>query len=224
MKEMLQKLCPRDNRARASALRSALAARGAAYECWEEMAIVLPAAADDKVVLCAHFDAVPGSFGYNDNGMSLVTVLSLLERLPACAEVVFTNGEECGFLGAEHYLNRQRGRLLGCVNLDVCGFGNTIYCDPMDSGIELAGCKCGRMPLNDGYVFAEHGIPTLTLSAGPAALTFAAGLGMIRRTIHNGPLDNDLNILNFELPAKVGETALRAIGEFSNVLYSMDAG
>ena len=197
-------------------MKSELAAQKVDFECGEDMAVVVPAAADDAVVLCAHFDAVPGSFGYNDNGMSLGIILSLLNKLPKITEVVFTNGEECGFLGAEYYLNHTRKRILGCVNLDVCGFGNMLYCDPMNSALELPGCKTGRMPLNDGCIFAANGIPAVTLSTGPADVPFAEGIRQIGRTIHNGPLDNKLEILNFELPEAVGSFALRAIGAFAD--------
>ena len=216
MKEIIQRICLLNNERRAEALKSELAGQRVDFECREDMAVVLPAAADDAVVLCAHFDAVPGSFGYNDNGMSLAIILSLVKRLPKNAEVVFTNGEESGFLGARYYLNHTHKRILGCVNLDVCGFGNMLYCDPMNSGLELPRCKTGRMPLNDGCIFAANGIPTLTLSTGPADVSFAEGIRQIGRTIHNGPLDNRLEILNFELPEAVGSFALQAIGALVN--------
>lgn len=216
MRELVKKLCRPNNAMRAEALKSELSARNAAFECRENMAIVVPAATDEAVVLCAHFDAVPDSFGYNDNGMSLAIILSLLNRLPKFTEVVFTNEEECGCRGARYYLRHTTKRLLGCVNLDVCGFGNMIYCDRMNSALELPGCKTGRMPLNDGCIFAANGIPALTFSTGPAEVPFAEGIRQIGRTIHNGPLDNQLEVLNFELPDSVGSFVLRAIEAFAN--------
>ena len=215
MKKMIEKLCSSNNGQRADALKSELAAQKVDFECQEDMAVVVPAAADDAVVLCAHFDTFPGSFGYNDNGMSLAVILSLLKRLPKNVEVVFTNGEECGFLGARHYLMHNGKRIRGCVNLDVCGFGDMLYCDPMNSDIDPSGCKTGRMPLNDGCIFAANGIPSLTLSAGPAEMSFRDGIRQIGKTIHNGPLDNRLEVLNFGLPELVGSFVLRAIGAFA---------
>ena len=219
MRELVKKLCRPNNAMRAEALKSELSARNAAFECRENMAIVVPAATDEAVVLCAHFDAVPDSFGYNDNGMSLAIILSLLNRLPKFTEVVFTNEEECGCRGARYYLRHTTKRLLGCVNLDVCGFGNTIYCDPMNSDIGLLGCKNGRMPFNDGYIFAEHGVPALTLSAGPADVPFGEGIRQIGRTIHCGPLDNDLDVLNCELSALFRSFILRAVKALSDSAY-----
>ena len=211
MKEMLQKLCQRDNRARASALQSALAARGAAYECWEEMAIVLPAATDDKVVLCAHFEAVPGSFGYNDNGMSIVAILGILDRLPNNVEVVFTNGEETGFTGAMEYIRSRGKQVSHCINLDVCGYGDTVYLDKMNStfadGVDAVP---GNMPCTDGMVFQEYGIESVCLSTSKGS-NFHKGIHDIWQTIHNNTFDNRLDILNFELVPKVQNTVEKLI-------------
>ena len=215
MKELLKKLCQPTDEQRAEALKAELSARNVAYECLEDRAVGVPAKTDQAVVLCAHFDVVPGSFGYNDNGMSLVTVLSVLERLPEFTEVVFTNGEERSSLGARYYGNLNRTRLLGCVNLDVCGFGDAVYCDPMRSGIELPGSKTGRMPMNDGFIFSMQGVPALTLSAGPGDVPFAEGIRQIGQTIHCGPLDNKLEVINFALPDLFGDFLLRALRAFA---------
>ena len=216
MKELLKKLCLPTNGQRAAALMAELSVRNVPYECPEDMAVVVPAAAADAVVLCAHYDVVPGSLGYNDNGMSLAIILSLLERLPDFVEVVFTDGEERGFLGAGYYLRHNRKNLLGCVNLDVCGFGDTVYCDPMNSGIGLPGCKIGRMPMNDGCIFSEQGVPTLTLSAGPGEVPFAEGIRQIGQTIHCGPLDDKLEVINFDLPDLFGGFLPRALRAFAD--------
>ena len=216
MKEILKKLCQPTDEERAEALKAELSARNIAYECFGDMAVVVPAKTGKAVVLCAHFDVFPGSLGYNDNGMSLVTLLSVLERLPEFAEVVFTNGEERGFLGARYYLERNRRRLFGCVNLDVCGFGDAVYCDPMGSGVELPGSKTGSMPINDGWVFSGQRIPALTLSTGPGEVSFDEGIRRIGETIHNGPLDNKLEVINFDLPGLVGRFLLRAVRAFAD--------
>ena len=215
MKELLKKLCQPTDEQRAESLKAELSARNVAFECLEDRAVVVPAKTDEAVVLCAHFDVVPGSLGYNDNGMSLVTILSVLERLPEFTEVVFTNGEERGFLGARHYLELNRKRLLGCVNLDVCGFGDVVYCDPMGSGVELPGGKTGSMPINDGWVFSGQGVPALTLSTGPGEVPFDEGIRRIGQTIHGGPLDNKLEVINFDLPDLVGGFLLRALRAFA---------
>ena len=98
-KELLKKLCQRSGNARQAALSDELQARGIRYENWGNMALVVPSASERVIVLCAHYDAVPGSYGFNDNGMALVTALNLIHKLPYNVEFVFTNCEEQGGWG-----------------------------------------------------------------------------------------------------------------------------
>ena len=81
-KELLIRLCQKSNAARQAALSEELQARGIRYENWGNMALVVPSASERVIVLCAHYDAVPGSYGFNDNGMALVTALNLIHKLP----------------------------------------------------------------------------------------------------------------------------------------------
>ena len=113
-KELLIRLCQKSNEARQAALENELRTRGVRYENWNNMALVVPSASERVVVLSAHYDAVPGSCGYNDNGMALVTALNLIHKLPA-VEVVFTNCEEQGGLGAEFYLQHTQKQVVGIL-------------------------------------------------------------------------------------------------------------
>ncbi|MBI1847131.1 MAG: M28 family peptidase, partial [Candidatus Rokubacteria bacterium] len=67
-------------------------------------------AGDRVLVLIAHHDAVPGSPGANDNAAAVAILLTLLERLgdrvPRGLRVrlLFTAGEEVGYLGARAYV------------------------------------------------------------------------------------------------------------------------
>ncbi len=211
-REILLKLCQKTNEARLNALKAELGPR---KRCdLDGMALVIPSKERNAVVIAAHFDAAAGSLGFNDNGMALVAVLSVLDHLPVNVEVVFTNGEERGFLGAQYYLEHTGKHILSCMNLDVCGFGEQIYLDPMNFPLSkefCTGCKTGRMPSNDAAVFADRGIPAFTLSAGPGAVPFQEGIGRICETIHGGPLDNRPEILNFGLIGTVGKKILEAV-------------
>lgn len=205
-KALLKRLCRHTVPARRQALADELDARNIRYEDRDGMALVVPSASDRVIVLCAHFDAVAGSCGYNDNGMALVTALDLLPALPAEAEVVFTNGEERGGLGAAHYLRHARKRIGGCVNLDVVGCFDQVYLDPMNCGSarSLKNCKQGNMPFSDACIFAEAGIPSVCFSSGPSDTAFCDGIMQIFSTIHNQRRDNDFSLLNFAMPDKVG--------------------
>ena len=130
--ELLKRLCRKTNEDRRTALENELSARGIRYENWNGMALVVPSAKEDAVVLCAHFDVFPGSYGYNDNGMALVTVLKMLGTMSDNVEVVFTNGEEYGAVGAKYYLGHVKKHIEGCVNLDVVGCFDQVYLDPMN--------------------------------------------------------------------------------------------
>ena len=112
-KELLKKLCQKSNTARQAALEDELCFNGVRFENWADMALVIPSTSDSVIVLSAHYDAVPGSYGYNDNGMALITALKLINKLSANVEFVFTNGEEQGGLGAEYYLTHtQKGAIM----------------------------------------------------------------------------------------------------------------
>ena len=212
-KALLRKLCLKSDDARRGVLEEALRADGVRYENWDGMALVVPAQAERAVVLCAHFDAVPDSLGYNDNGMALVLALRLLRGRPRGVEFVFTNGEERGCLGARHYLRRVRKEIRGCVNLDVVGCFDMVYLDPMncDAAKSLDNCKQGDMPPNDAFVFAAAGIASVCFSSGPAETTFVEGIMQICSTLHNNFRDNDFSILNFAMPRQVAAEVKKAV-------------
>ena len=212
-KELLKKLCQKDNTARQAALEDELSFNGFRYENWNNMALVVPSAAEKVIVLCAHYDAVPGSHGYNDNGMALVTALKLINKLPANVEVVFTNCEEQGGRGAEFYLQHTQKQVIGCVNLDVVGCFDQVYLDPMNcrAARSLTSCKQGLMPYSDAHEFAKKGIRSVCFSSGPADSDFRSGIWQICETLHNNRYDNNFGLLNFSMIEKVANEVNRAI-------------
>ena len=211
-KELLIRLCQKSNDARQAALENELRTRGVRYENWGDMALVVPFQSEKVVVLCAHYDAVPGSFGYNDNGVALVTALGLIHKLPYNVEVVFTNREEQGGLGAEYYLEHTQKKIIGCVNLDVVGCFDQVYLDPMNFyAARSLNCKQGMMPFSDAHVFARNGIPSICLSSGPADTDFRNGIWRICETLHNNRNDNNFGLLNFSMIEKVSNEAKNAV-------------
>ena len=178
-KAVLKRICLKSNAERQNALENELRAKGIHYENLNGMALVVPSAAERKIVLCAHFDAVEGSYGYNDNGMALVTMLKMLDQLPANVEAVFTNCEECGLRGARYYLEHTDvNNIQGCINLDVVGCFDQVYLDPMNFGAarKSVTCKQGKMPMSDAMVFAWGGVPTVCFASGPSAMSFEMGI------------------------------------------------
>ena len=212
-KELLIRLCQKSNAARQAALSDELQSRGIRYENWNNMALVVPSAAEKVIVLCAHYDAVPGSYGYNDNGMALVTALNLIHKLPYNVEVVFTNCEEQGGLGAEFYLHHTQKQVVGCVNLDVAGCFDQVYLDTMNcrAARSLTNCKQGMMPYSDAHVFAKKGIRSVCLSSGPADTDFRNGIWHICSTLHNNRNDNNFGLLNFNMIEAVSAEVKNAV-------------
>ena len=213
-KEMLKRICVKSNSERQKALENELCAKGIRYENLNAMALVVPSKTERKIVLCAHFDAVEGSYGYNDNGMALVTVLNMLGQLPSNVEAVFTNCEECGMMGAEYYIEHTDTKnIMGCINLDVVGCFDQVYLDPMnfEAARQLTNCKQGKMPICDAKVFAWGGILTVCFSSGPSATNFEDGIEEIRTTLHNNLNDNKFELLNFEMIGKVTAEVKKAI-------------
>ena len=204
-KELLIRLCQKSNDSRQAALENELRTRGVRYENWADMALVAPSATEKVIVLCAHFDAVEGSFGYNDNGMALVTALELLHKLPANVEFVFTNCEEQGGLGAEFYLQHTQKQVVGCFD--------QVYLDPMNcyAARSLTNCKQGMMPFSDARIFTEKGIPSICFSSGPADTDFRNGIWQICSTLHNNRNDNNFNLLNFGMIEKVSNEVKNAV-------------
>ena len=207
--QLLLRLCRESVPARQHALEEELEARGIPYENWDDMALVVPADVESPIVCTAHYDAVEGSRGYNDNGMALVTMLEMIPKFRGEAEFVFTNGEERGGLGAMHYLDRTAKEIRGCVAMDVVGCFDQVYLDPMNfaPARRLSGCKQGKMPPNDGCVFAKRGIPSVCLSSGPADTTFGQGIWRICETLHNNVNDNKLSLINFSMIPQVAAAA-----------------
>ena len=212
-KELLIRLCQKSNDARQAALSDELQSRGIRYDNWNDMALVVSSSAEKVIVLSAHYDAVPGSYGYNDNGMALVTALKLINKLPANVEFVFTNGEEQGGLGAEFYLQNTQKQVVGCVNLDVVGCFDQVYLDPMNcyAARSLTNCKQGMMPFSDAHIFAQNGIRSVCLSSGPADTDFRKGIWRICSTLHNNRDDNNFNLLNFGMIEKVSNEVKNAV-------------
>ena len=208
MKNILFELCQETNALRCAALSRELQRRGTHFVNMESMALLVPSECSNPVTVCAHFDTVPGSSGYNDNGMALLAALHILENRRNDMEILFTNFEERGFPGAQYYLSHTKHTPRFVINLDVCGMGDAIYCDPMNSNLFPADCKTGIMPLNDAYIFARAGIASLCLSTAPGDMSFNEGIRAIGRTIHGNELDNNPDILNFDLPEIIAEKVL----------------
>ena len=143
-----------------------------------------------SLLFCAHYDAVPGSFGANDNAAALCILIDLAKDLKEKghpARFAFFDGEETGCSGSRLYVScldsqdHRRQDLTGVVNLDVCGFGDTIaICGKGNENKPVFRPFCQKLlldrynaqvlkylPKSDEASFAGSRIPALSLCAIP---------------------------------------------------------
>ncbi|MGN0975313.1 MAG: M28 family peptidase [Gemmiger sp.] len=80
-------------------------------------------------LLCAHYDAHPGSPGANDNAAAVCILIELAKTLRekgVDAGFAFLDGEENGHTGAKLFESARTREYSVVVNLDVCGYGDTL--------------------------------------------------------------------------------------------------
>jgi hypothetical protein len=196
----------RPNAEREAMVAGYLAARGlpfarcpyATFEGSGENFVVDVGAGEQTLVLIGHHDAVPGSPGANDDGSAVAILLGLAERLSrdpprrVRVRLLFTGGEERGYLGARCYVRTaDLQRLVGVLSLELCGIGDSLAVwdavAPLDQSpvlrafagtLEGLGYRrdetyhvVGRIPVfgSDHRAFAAGGIPAFGLTVVPQA-------------------------------------------------------
>lgn len=103
---------------------------------------------DGRVLLVAHYDSVPGGPGASDNGANVAIVLEVVRALRAGpplrndVDVLFTDGEEQGLLGAQGFVDSgaagDPGRVV-VVNLEARGVsGRAVMFQTAGSGLDAA--------------------------------------------------------------------------------------
>ncbi len=94
-----------------------------------------------NIVVGAHYDAVSGSPGANDNGSGVAVVLEMIRslkdyRFRHAVEFCFFDKEEDGLIGSAVYVREMdtSSPSLAMINLDVEGTGDEIYVGPVGGG------------------------------------------------------------------------------------------
>lgn len=165
-----------------------------------------------KIVLCAHYDVYPGSSGYYDNGAAVAMLLDMAPTLQALpqVEILFSDLEESGGLGAQNYLSSSYGeKILLAINLDIIGLPDTVYysatanCPPQTTSLlNDAGALCVRYPFCDFNIFECQNIPAISVITTGAG-DFHTQLSRSFEFMHNGPNDGRLDLLNAKMIAHV---------------------
>lgn len=135
-------------------------------------------------LFCAHYDAHPGSTGANDNAAAVSILIALAAELRArgtAADFAFFDGEESGHTGARLFCARRTGANSVVVNLDLCGYGDTLAVYARGSQNRTGArpfCKKTRlnahhavlvpyMPEGDDVCFTTRQQPVLSLAVMP---------------------------------------------------------
>jgi Zn-dependent M28 family amino/carboxypeptidase len=144
---------------------------------------------DRSIVVGAHYDAVPGSPGANDDGGGVAILLGLLsslrqEEMPTTIRFCFFDQEEQGLIGSAVYVRDHAPREghLAMINLDVVGMGSELYVGPVGDGdddyilpqLRLSATELGLTlleeelyPSSDHLSFARAGLENIALSIVP---------------------------------------------------------
>ncbi len=147
--------------------------------------LINPLSETPSLLFCAHYDAVPGSMGANDNGAALCILIQLAktlrqENIPV--GFAFFDGEEQGNSGSRLFASTlERQSLAGVINLDVCGYGDSLvicgkghekktvfrsFCNK--SMLEAHGGHIVKyLPESDETSFARMRIPVLSMAMVP---------------------------------------------------------
>lgn len=156
-------------------------------------------------LFCAHYDAHPGSEGANDNAAALCILIDLAKELASRnipADFAFLDGEENGHSGAKLFQAQRPGKNSVVVNLDMCGYGDTItvysrgsekkpgakpFCDKKRLAAHSAQ-MVSYLPESDDVCFSTRHQPVLSIAIMPQWDTkylvslAAQGSGLLGRT------------------------------------------
>lgn len=203
--ETMDFICSADKDERRTNIRHVIASFGgrtAMQDNTHSRNIIVPAAVQkDKIVITAHYDNYPESRGYNDNGSGICTLLALYERnindFPENVELVFTDLEEIGGIGAKEYVMKDRTGIYCNINIDVNGFGDLLFFEnyggfPFYLNRKYA-TPYNHVPFNDSYIFNRFNIPSILLISGNSERDMISDIWMLQ---HGGKKDNMIEILS----------------------------
>lgn len=152
----------------------------------ENYLIEIGQATAPHLLFCAHYDSYPASCGANDNSAAVCILIKLAMELKKqgniVAEFAFFDGEESKHLGSKLYVeNFDKNRISAVINLDMCGYGDTIvayshgsitktpirnFCDKSNLS-RNNGQLVKYLPESDNIAFSGTHLPILNLAIMP---------------------------------------------------------
>ena len=170
---------------------------------------------DKKVtVLGAHYDVYKDSLGYNDNTCAVIMLIKFIinnkdKEFKEPVEIVFFDKEESGMIGSYYYVKNNKHRIAYALIFDIIAFGDQLVFGTRSSNLveKLADIKhVARVLPSDNLNFINEGIDVALITAvHNSDLIYKHGayhFGIepkFYKSFHNRELDNDMDILNFDL-------------------------
>ncbi len=151
----------------------------------QNLVVSLGEGTEPKLVIGAHYDTHEGSTGANDNASGVSILAALAEELCRWGlqrpiDLVFFDREEEGRAGSKYYLAQlSEGEACGMVNLDVCGYGDTLcvrahkITDPLAPFMDKkrlaahGGKAVCYLPESDDLTFSKGHIPSASVAVMP---------------------------------------------------------
>ncbi|MBI5868714.1 MAG: M28 family peptidase [candidate division Zixibacteria bacterium] len=188
---------------------------------------------DLQIVVGAHYDAVPGSPGADDNGSGVCGVLELARVLATQqtgATIVFVtfDAHEWGLYGSSHYANEAGARhdsILAMFNIDMIGnlpnsaeawlyFGQDtrlaqIWADSGGSRLGIAGHPAPAAYLVDQYPFILNGYQAL--------FVFEHLFSSVHHTTHDST-----SYVNFDYATRMVKATLATVATIANADWDAD--
>lgn len=152
---------------------------------------------EPKLVIGAHYDNFAGSCGANDNASGVCVLLEIAKYIKASKidipiDIVFFDREEYRDRGSEQYVKRNKDKVNVMINIDTCGFGDTILIGTRQNlqkkeiekaisltllekhGVEVI----DKNPGSDDASFEAENIPNISICTIPRS-----DLGIVREII-----------------------------------------
>lgn len=184
--------------------------------------IVLPLTDEKKyAALVAHYDVVPKSLGINDNLCSVALLIELAMdlkgKLKKPLNIVFTDLEESGMIGATSYARRHINNIDYALVFDIIGYGNQHFIGTHKNELykRLEGLKTlvriNTVLPSDNVAIESSGLDTAIITAAHRddIIESKTGIRYITRnakfyeSFHNRLFDNDIDVINFKLVEKL---------------------
>ncbi len=172
-------------------------------------------------LFCAHYDAVPGSYGANDNAAAVCILLALYRKFReknVSASFALFDLEESGHEGAKLYRDiMKEGKVAVpalALNLDVCGYGDSIVICGKDHERKPAARPfvskevlkrhnaqlMHYLPESDDIILRRAGIPSLSIAIVPRwdvqylRALGASGGGLLGRTPEFRMIEGEMEV------------------------------